>query len=331
MSEIEPSQVPISALEALARAALDAYDLNVVGLELITNEWNAVFRVDLADRTRRVIRVSLPDRRTRAEVTGEMRWLDALGRETDLSVPVPVPARDGALVVTASADGVPEPRSCAVFHWVQGEMLADHLSEASLEMVGTITARLHAHALGFTVPEGMRTWDSPYPFADPVVLFDERYRSTVAADDLAFLERAADEAQAAIDRLRAVEPPRLLHADLHEENLFVEGDGVAVLDFDDCTAGWPVQDLGTTWFNLATHDDFEALAAAHRRGYELVAPWPERAPGEIAIFAGDRALHLANYVVQDHDTEYRAEAGAWVGRFVGRAVRCRELGEAGGA
>jgi len=331
VSGSEPSEVPIAALESLARAALDAYDLDVVGLEPITNEWNAVFRVDLADGARRVIRVSLPERRTPAEVTGEMRWLDALGRETDLSVPVPVPARDGAFVVTASADDVPEPRSCAVFHWVQGEMLADHLTEANLESAGTITARLHAHALGFTVPDGMRTWDSPYPFADPVVLFDEPYRSAVAVDDLTFLERAADETQAAIDRLRAVEPPRLLHADLHEENLFVDGDRLAVLDFDDCTAGWPVQDLGTTWFNLATHEDFARLAASHRRGYELVAPWPERTPGEIAIFAGDRALHLANYVVQDHDPAFRAEAADWVGRFVGRAVRCRELGEAGGA
>jgi Ser/Thr protein kinase RdoA (MazF antagonist) len=320
-----PTETDVAALEALARRALDSYDLDVAGVELITNEWNAVFQVELRDGSRRVVRVGLAGKRTPAEVEGEMRWLEALARETDVTVPEPVPARDGALVVRASADGVPEPRACSVFRWIQGEMLADHLTEPNLEAAGSLTARLHAHAVSFPIPSGMRTWDSPYPFDDPVVLFDEPYRSSLAGDDLAFLEDAVAETGIAIVRLMATEPPRMIHADLHEENLFVDGARVSVLDFDDCTVGWPVQDLGVTWFNLANHDAFDTLAAAFRRGYETVAPWPEREPGEIAVFAGDRALHLANYVVQDHDPQYRAEADEWVARFVRRGARCREL------
>ena len=37
---------------------------------------------------------------------------------------------------------------------------------------------------------------------------------------------------------------------------------IAVLDFDDCMLGWPVQDLGITVFELVGRADFERLGHA---------------------------------------------------------------------
>ena len=165
------------ALEPLARHALASYALDVAGLELITNDWNYVYRVDLRDGDRRVLRVSLPDRRTRAQVDAEMHWLDALARESD------------------------------------------------------------------------------------------------------------------------------------------------VRDFDDSLVGWPVQDLGITWFALEGRDGFDELTLAFREGYERVAPWPEREPGEIATFAADRCLVLANYQVQDHDPKYLAQAPEDIKRYAKKIER----------
>jgi Ser/Thr protein kinase RdoA (MazF antagonist) len=101
----------------------------------------------------------------------------------------------------------------------------------------------------------------------------------------------------------------MLHADLHEDNAFVQPDGrLAILDFDDCMLGWPVQDLGITVWALAAHERFEELERELRGGYERVAPWPEREPGEVRVFGACRCLLMANYVVQDHDPAYRAKA-----------------------
>ena len=83
-------------LEPLARRALASYDLDVAGVSLITNDWNCVFRVDLTDGSSRVLRVSRPDRRTRAEIEGEMAWLAALA-DGPVPVPAPVRTRDGQL------------------------------------------------------------------------------------------------------------------------------------------------------------------------------------------------------------------------------------------
>lgn len=295
-------------LEPLARRALESYDLDVAELSLMTNEWNCVFRVDLAGGSRRVLRVSLPNRRTHAEVEGEMAWLAALA-DGPVPVPAPVRARNGDLAVDATAAGVPGPRTCTVFGWLEGVQLVDTMTPEHIASLGEATARLHVQASSFPAPVGMRTWDSPYPFLEPEVLLGDELATIVNAAGRRAFERARARTVEAIARLRIAEGPRMIHADLHGDNAFVQPDGrIAILDFDDSMLGWPVQDLGITVWALAAHDGFEDLEPALREGYEQVARWPEREPGEVRVFAASRCYLMANYVVQDHDPEYRARA-----------------------
>ena len=311
-----PAGARVARLRPLAERALERYDLPSPRIEPIHNDWNCVFRVDAEDGSRHVLRVSLPGRRTPREVRGEMAWLAAIAAQGSVAVPAPLAARDGSLAVEARAEGVPEPRTCAVFGWVEGEQLAEEMTEPNLEALGEVAARLHAQSVGFRPPAGMKVWDSPYPFLEPEVIFDNEHRDVLGSAGRAAFDRAKAATLEAIARLVDAEPPRMIHADLHEENAFVRPDGsIAVLDFDDCMLGWPVQDLGITVFELVGRADFERLEAALRRGYERVAPWPERVPGEIRVFAADRCLNFANYVVQDHDPEYRAEAPRYVAEW----------------
>jgi Ser/Thr protein kinase RdoA (MazF antagonist) len=317
-----PADERVDRLRRLAQHALVRYELPSPSTELITDDWNCVFRVDAADESRHVLRVSLPNRRTFDEVRGEMAWLAAIAAEGSVVVPVPLPARDGSLALQARAEGVPEPRIVAVFGWIDGEPLASAMTERNLETFGELAARLHVQASGYEPAARMKTWDSPYPFLEPEVLFGEEHRETLGPAGAAPFERARAATLESIERLAVAERPRMVHADLHEENAFVRADGsVAMLDFDDCMLGWPVQDLGITVFELAAREDFELLEAALRRGYERVASWPERVPGEVRVFAADRCLMLSNYIVQDHDPGYRAEAPQWVGRWSARIDR----------
>lgn len=317
-----PADERVARLRRIAERALERYDLPSPTIQLITDDWNCVFRVDAADGSQHVLRVSLPGRRSLDEVRGEMTWLAALAADGSVPVPAPLAARDGSLVVEAQAEGVPEARTVAVFGWIDGEPLAEAMTEPNLEAHGEVAARLHAHASRSEPPSGMKTWDSPYPFLEPEVLFDPEHRRTLGTAGRAPFDRAKAATEEAIERLASAEPPRMIHADLHEENAFVRPDGsVAVLDFDDCMLGWPVQDLGIPVFELAGRDDFEPLEAALRRGYERVAPWPERVPGDVRVFAADRCLMLANYVVQDHDPGYRAEAPGYVAEWAATIER----------
>lgn len=322
MTDELSSEQRAARLRPLVERALESYELSSPTIELITNDWNCVFRVDDATGSRHVLRVSLPDRRTLDEVRGEMAWLAALAAETELAVPTPLATRDGSLVVSVEHEEVPEPRACVVFGWIDGIPLIDALTEATVEALGATAARLHEHALRFPVQPGLRVWNSPYPFGEPEVLFGEEHAAALEAAGRTPFERAKTATLEAIDRLGEAEPARLVHADLHEENAFVRSDGsIAILDFDDCMIGWPAQDLGITVFGLAGRDVFEPLEAALRRGYEQVAPWPEPFPGAVRTFAADRCLMLANHVVQDHDPEYRAAAPRYVAEWAAKIER----------
>ena len=133
-------------LAALALNALKHYDLEVARLRLVSNSCNGIFRVDARSGEKWILRVTLPEGgHTRDHVAAEMDWLAALARDTDLSVPCPLAARNGALVVEAAAEGVPEPRLCEVFSWVPGTDLARQITPAKVVLLGELSARLHAH------------------------------------------------------------------------------------------------------------------------------------------------------------------------------------------
>ena len=185
-------------LRALAANALSRYDLDGSCLRLVTNDMNGIFRVDAGAGLKYILRVTLPEGgHNRDHVSAEMDWLAALARDTDLSVPRPLPARDGALVVEASAPGVPEPRLCAVFTWVPGSDLAEDMSEANITRLGELMARLHIHALDYHPPAGLELlhFDRVFPFPEPVILFEERYAELFPLERRAIYEKAIAWAQ----------------------------------------------------------------------------------------------------------------------------------------
>jgi Ser/Thr protein kinase RdoA (MazF antagonist) len=82
---------------------------------------NTTFRVETPAGDRFVLRIQritgspVHPPRGEAEARSELLWLSALRRETDLEVPEPVPANDGALTTVVDVEGVPAPRICALF------------------------------------------------------------------------------------------------------------------------------------------------------------------------------------------------------------------------
>jgi Ser/Thr protein kinase RdoA (MazF antagonist) len=101
-------------LRRLALRALEAYDLAEPRLKAIIHETNTTFRVDAADGSLYVLRIHAPLARTAAAVQSELLWLAAIRRDTDLTVPEPIPTRSGELLTIADAEGVPEPRVCVL-------------------------------------------------------------------------------------------------------------------------------------------------------------------------------------------------------------------------
>lgn len=301
-------------LHRLALEALQQYELQVMRLRLITNAFNCIFRLDTVDGQRLVLRVTMPEGgHTRVGTQAEMAWLDALARETKLTVPCPVLARNGEFVVEAAVDGVPQPRLVTIFNWVDGVDIAERLTPENLGKMGHLMATLHRHAATFTPPhsDSLPRFDKVFPFPEPVVLFEPSNAHIFPAERGALYRRANDWAQSAVDRLKASgEPMRILHADLHQWNVRFNRGRLAPIDFEDLMWGWPVQDIATTLYYFLD-DDFDSVWKAFQRGYERLCPWPERYPGEIEAFIAARALMLVNFTLQDPSAYWQEHTPAF--------------------
>jgi len=303
-------------LRSLALNALKQYDLDVSRLRLVTNDMNGIFRVDTHSGAKYILRVTLPEGgHTHDHVAAEMDWLAALTRDTHLSVPCPLPARNGALVVEAIADGVPEARLCAIFSWVPGTDLSEHISLTNLSKLGELMAGLHAHALTYQPPVelDLLRFDRVFPFPEPVILFEERFAALVTPERSAIYQQAIDWAQSAVDRLKAHgEPMRILHGDLHQWNVRYSRGVLSPIDFEDLMWGWPVQDIATTLYYFLDQTTYPSMREAFQEGYTLRSSWPERYPGEIDAFIAARGLGLANFILNDPNPKWSLQATEFI-------------------
>jgi Ser/Thr protein kinase RdoA (MazF antagonist) len=305
-------------LRPLAWQALKRYDLEVARLSLVTNDLNGIFRIDTRDGQKYILRVSLPEGgHTRDHIAAEMDWLAALDRDTDLHVPRPIPARDGAFVVEAGAPGVPQPRLCAVFTWVPGVDLDKHLTRQNVSKLGELMAGLHDHALTYRPPAGLslQHFDRVFPFTEPVILFEERYSNFFPPQRRLVFEKAVLWVQDAIDRLKACrEPMRIMHCDLHQWNVRIYRGKLYPIDFEDLMLGWPVQDIASTLYYFFPLENYQSLRDAFEQGYTRRSSWPERYPGEIDAFIAGQGLILSNFILEDPNPDWRTQAAEFIGR-----------------
>lgn len=292
-------------LRQLACNALQQYDLDVAGVRLLTNDMNGIFRVDTRSGEKWVLRVTLPEGgHNRQHVAAEMDWLAALACDTDLSVPHPLPARDGALVVEASAPGVPEARLCVLFSWVPGSDLAGHWTPENMALLGELSARLHAHAHTYAPPPGLDllAFDRVFPFPEPVLLFEARFAGLFTPQQRDLYQKGIDWAQSAIERLKAShEPMRITHGDLHPWNVRYWRGVLSPIDFEDLMWGWPVQDIATTLYYSPGQVAYAEVRSAFEQGYRRISPWPERYAGEVEAFIAARGIGLLNFVLNAND------------------------------
>ena len=126
---------------AVAERALAEYDLAPhSALSLLNLSENATYAVDDAGTgTRSILRVHRQNYHLAHEIESELDWLDALRRDSDVTVPTVLPASDGRRVVTVNVDGTP--RYVVHFEMVAGvepDEVEETASELSFELAAQV-------------------------------------------------------------------------------------------------------------------------------------------------------------------------------------------------
>jgi Ser/Thr protein kinase RdoA (MazF antagonist) len=242
-------------------------------LTLLNLSENTVFLAEEAGR-RLVLRVHRPGYHSDREIASELAWIAALRAARVLETPAPIPGTDGALLRRLPLGT--ETRMVVAFDWVPGRS-PDPQEDLTgwFHTLGTVTARLHAHARDWTPPPGFirKRWTVETMLGPHAHWGDWRQAPGLDAAGTALLARAAAALTDVMARYgMAAERFGLIHGDLRLANLLVDGDRLRVIDFDDCGFGWFMYDFAAAVSFFEHAPSLPALTAAWTEGYAAAAP-----------------------------------------------------------
>ena len=259
-----------------SRAAEAAAQWGGTVTRLIKQRENAVFEIGLPNG-RAALRLHRTGYQHAAAIQSELWWCAALAGQ-GVSVPAALPALSGDLLVTL-ADGT----HASVMAWMDGTPLGEggvpfaetparlaHLHHA----LGRLLASVHTATDRLTLPETFSrpAWDIPGLTGDTP--FWGRFWDHPAAtpDQRATLLRTREFlSNALISQVKALNFGPI-HADVLRENVFVQGDALALIDFDDSGFGFRLYDLGTALVQSLAEPHYEQIRDALLAGYAETRP-----------------------------------------------------------
>lgn len=231
---------------------------------------NVVYRVDTTLGPH-ALRLHRPGYHSTAALRSELDWMAMLAGQGVL-VPRPMATPDGALLVRIGD------RHASLLSWLPGQpmgrsgqplALTGPARPALFAAIGAQMARLHTLTDQWTPPPGFTRphWDRDGLVGDAP--FWGRFWH--GSPDLIAVR---DRARAALDTA----PPQdigLIHADLVNENVLVDGAQVHFIDFDDSGFGYRLFDLATTLYKAVDEPDFPDLQSALLAGYATNRALPD--------------------------------------------------------
>jgi Ser/Thr protein kinase RdoA (MazF antagonist) len=301
-------------MQALAHAALERWDLGGAALAPIKVRENAVFRIDLPDGGRAVLRVHRPGYHGNAELESEFAWLGAL-ESAGFQVPRVIRSRGGRNFEIVTAPDVDGPRQIDVFEWIEGRQLGSveaGLSGSSdsiadqYHQIGALAARMHNHGQDWRPPPAFRrhSWD-----AGGLVGEQPLWGRFWDLDALSHAQREL------LLRLRGLiardladygmhsDRYGLIHADLVPENLLIEGSRACVIDFDDAGFGWHLFELATSLYFITGDSVYQTARHALIRGYRSLRPLSDADLERLPLFLAVRGTTYLGWVHTRQGTE----------------------------
>ncbi len=279
-----------------AKASLKQYGIRDARFTLLKegrNQRKLIFYVQSPTQGRFILRVYKLSRSSE-NLIPELLWLQALQRDTSLSVPEPIPTADGSLVGHVSHEWASEPRRCVLLRWLPGRSKVElSLSEASL--AGSCVAQLHRYSERQGAPEGLmfpHVWGWDWVFGEAAPLWNKGtsvYSRSEMDVFLAAAERVRQDLQV-LGRDRDVFG--VIHRDLHLLNFLFDNGKAYPIDFEDCGWGYYLFDLAMPLSTLSSHS--APLGAALLESYQREHPLSEGHWDHLETFMAMRVVQKVN-------------------------------------
>ncbi len=281
-----PRERQIALHDAVAERALACWGLEGARIDLLKHRENTVYRVTAPDGTRSAMRVRRPGYRSDAELESELVWLMSL-RSVGIGTTEVRPCLDGAAFAHVETEALPAGRQCDVLAWVEGKPLGSIEEGVALEgealadayrRLGELLARIHDHGESWQAPESFTriAWDEEGYFGRKALLGWYGDLEILSKGERDLLDRAREATAEALGAF-GKSPDRygLIHGDLLPENVFLDGDHLSLIDWDDSGFGWHVDDIATAMLVHLDRPTLPAALGAMVEGYRRRRALPE--------------------------------------------------------
>ena len=311
----------ILRLRKLALQALSHYPIDVARVRFLAEESTTMFRVDAVDRSKYVLRIYSEADSSLAENKTEMYWLAALARDTDLRTIRPVARNDGDHLSLVRHADIPGEKRCALYHWIPGTTLSEHVTVANYRKLGALMAGLHKHAASLQLPDTIspKRWNKTFYFPGETAVYNQpEYSHLYTPAQIKIIDRAVQTSDTYLASLyQRDEPPHLQHGDLHYWNVHIHRGKLYALDFEDMLLGYPEHDIAISLYYLRDEPRYSELATAFQEGYAEINKYPQLPDEKLHPLWLARMTNFVNYAATAFDDDDAAR------EYI--AARCEEI------
>ena len=268
------------AVFKLAEEAIKHWDVEVKSINLHLQSENTVFKVEGLDGNTYALRIHRKGYHDLEELNSEHVWTSSLSN-AGLLVPEAVVTRSGEAYTSVSFLNSSEYRYVGLVKWIEGTILNDlilDLEEKDVgdvyESLGKVVAKFHKATIAWEKPKDFKrhSFDTDgllgsKPFWGR--FWEAQNATTREREKLSLIRNNITEILSKLPK--DINSFGMIHADLHSQNVLIQGKSLSVIDFDDSGFGWYGFDLAVAiWDRLdftATGCHFDIAYKSLIRGY----------------------------------------------------------------
>lgn len=319
-----PISEQLVEIQRLAQASLSKWNFTNCKLSLIKHRENSVFELN-CDQGRYALRVHRAGYNCDKALQGELYWISSLN-ESGISVPTPIKSINNKLYEKCQLDSIPEPVLVDIVTWLHGnsfgsveDILAGKSDEsklaASYEKAGELAAKIHNHAQTFELSKNAirQSWDEDGLLGDDPIWGRGWDNSLLTSDAREIIVEAKNKAIKQLSTFgKGTDRYSLIHADFLPENLFINGDDIEVIDFDDSGYGWHMFEIATALFWYLDEPAYKTIYECFVKGYRKHRQLSQEQLDMLQTFITIRGIVYLGWMQTRKETEIVQELGSVV-------------------